>query len=561
LAGGVERRWLSDLAPRPLPDEISSPHSPDSRGFRHARATRQPTDRMTGALPVVAALVPHLAAAQEPAVAGSNAISQAIVAVLLGVLFVGLALEAAHRVVIALGTVAIIWLVTYVTPWPLISFEETGAALDVNVLLLLGAMMAVVGVLKTTGVFEWAVAVLLRRARGQPLVVLTLIVWFTALASAFLDNVTTVIFVTPMALGIARQLTMRPQALILPMVMASNIGGTATLIGDPPNIMIGSGANLSFLDFLADLTTPCLIMVLWLLAYSRHYFREDFHPLASGRQAQIAVPALADPLLARWMGVICTGILAGFLTHHVTGMAPAVPATIGAAAALIVQDRLYLRRLRPSTAERIHGVLVVTERDIEWPTLAFFGFLFIIVGAAVSTGLITRLAEWLQTGISSGSAALGLSPAGTLLFAALLICWTSGIMSALIDNIPFVAVAIPIVARLAGQLPGDTTALWWALSLGACLGGNGSLIGASANVTAIGLAERGGLRISFGAFTRFGGVVAFGTLVVASLFLAMFVHAGQRTTLIAGVLAFALILAGQRLKRSLFRGPATGPGT
>lgn len=496
---------------------------------------------LTGAIPRIAATL------QEGVAVHPSGVAQAIIAIVLVALFVSLALEAAHRVLIALGAVAFIWAVSYITPWPLISFEGTARALDINVLMLLAAMMAVVGVLKTTGVFEWAVARLLRRAGGRPLVVLTLVVWFTAIASAFLDNVTTVIFVTPMALGVARQLKIRPEALILPMVMASNIGGTATLIGDPPNIMIGSGANLSFVDFLLDLTVPCLIMVLWLLFFSRRYFADDFGPRAPGSGARIEVPRLTNPQLARWMAVICAGILAGFLTHHLTGMPPAVPATIGAAAGLIVQDRLYLRQFRPTTSERIHGVLVVTERDIEWPTLAFFGFLFIIVGAAVNTGLIARLAELLQLGINGGASAMGLEANGTLLFAALLICWASGILSALIDNIPFVAVAIPIVSRLAVELPGDTMALWWALSLGACLGGNGSLIGASANVTAVGLAEKGGIRISFGAFTRFGAAVAAGTLLVSSAFLASFIYLGPRATLLGGVATFLLILTVQRV--------------
>jgi Na+/H+ antiporter NhaD/arsenite permease-like protein len=239
------------------------------------------------------------------------------------------------------------------------------------------------------------------------------------------------------------------------------------------------------------------------------------------------------------MLAISAGVLIGFLTHHVTHMPAAVPATVGAAAALIVQDRLYLRDHRPTPAERMHGVLVVTERDIEWPTLAFFGFLFIVVGAAVETGLITTIAGALQQSIASGERLLGLSPQGTLVFAALLICWTSGTLSALIDNIPFVAVSIPIVAQLAGTLPGDTQVLWWALSLGACLGGNGTPIGASANVTTLGLAEKEGVRVTFGAFTRYGTIVAGGTLVIASIFLVLFVYLGRSaaTLAIGGALA------------------------
>jgi Na+/H+ antiporter NhaD/arsenite permease-like protein len=492
-------------------------------------------------------LVPGLAHAQEGGMPSStDPVSQGIVAAILVSVFVLLSLEAAHRVVVVLGAVAVLWLVTYFTPWHLLSFEGTVQALDLNVLVLLASMMAVVGVLKTTGVFEWAVARLLQRSRGQPLVVMALIAWFTAIASAFLDNVTTVIFVTPMALGIARRMKIRPEALLLPMVMALNIGGTATLIGDPPNIMIGSGAHLSFNDFLADLTVPCAIMIFWLLFYSRRYFREDFRGgSGGGAAAEVAVPELVDPLLARWMIGICGLILLGFLTHAVTGMPPAVPATIGAAAALVVQDRLYLRKHRPSAAERLHGILTITEKDIEWPTLSFFGFLFIIVGAAVHTGLIGTVAHGLQWAIASGSAAMGLSPQGTLLFAALLICWASGFFSAIVDNIPFVAVSIPIVAQLATTLTGNPMALWWGLSLGACLGGNGTAIGASANVTTIGLAERGGVRISFGAFTRYGATVAAGTLVIASIYLALFVHLGKLGALLSLGSVLALLLAAE----------------
>ena len=468
---------------------------------------------------------------QAHAASGSTTdpVSQIIVAVLLVGVFVLLTIEAAHRVVVVLGAVALLWLITYFSPYHLLSFEGVAAALDLNVLVLLAGMMAVVGVLKTTGIFEWSVARLLSRAGGRPVLVLGLVIWFTALTSAFLDNVTTVVFMTPMAIGLARQLRLAPAAVLLPMVMASNIGGTATLIGDPPNIMIGSGAGLSFLDFIENLTPPIIVMMFWLEFYSSRHFRRDLNEAREGPPPNVVVPKLADPDLTRWMAVICTGILIGFLTHHVTGMPASVPATIGAAAALIVQDRLYIRRNRPTPSERRHGVLAVTERDIEWPTLAFFGFLFILVGAAVETGLIRSLATALQSGITSGSQSLGLSTAGTLFFAAVTICWVSGVMSALIDNIPFVAVAIPVVAQLTGGLAGETEVLWWALSLGACLGGNATPIGASANVTTVGMAEREGVTITFRAFTRFGVAVAAGTLVISTAWLAIFVFLGKPT--------------------------------
>ena len=299
-------------------------------------------------------------AAQDALASTTDPVSQGIVAAMLLAVFVLLAREAAHRVVVVLGAVAALWLITYFTPYHLLSFEATREALDINVLVLLAAMMAVVGVLKTTGIFEWAVAHLMRRARGRPLAALSLVVWFTALVSAFLDNVTTVIFVTPMVIGLARQLRMPAAAILLPMVMASNIGGTATLIGDPPNIMIGSGAHLAFIDFVRTLTVPCMLMLVWLLVLSRWRFRTDLAASddVMSRSTAVPIPALANPSLARWMLVIAGAVLVGFLTHHVTGMPAAVPATIGAAAALVVQDRLYLRDHRPTPAERMHGVLV-----------------------------------------------------------------------------------------------------------------------------------------------------------------------------------------------------------
>jgi Na+/H+ antiporter NhaD/arsenite permease-like protein len=362
-----------------------------------------------------------------------------------------------------------------------------------------------------------------------------------------------------MVMSMARRMGIRPAALLLPMVMASNIGGTATLIGDPPNIMIGSGAHLSFLDFLEDVTLPCALMILWLEFYARRYYAKDYadaRPVESADGAD-GIPQLTNVALARWMFVICAFILVGFLTHHLTGMPPAVPALIGAAAALVVQDVLYVRAFRPTAHERIHGILHITDKEIEWPTLAFFAFLFIAVGAAVQTGLIETVANTLDRTIEGGRALFGLSPNGTLLFAALVICWVSGFMSSLVDNIPFVAVSIPIIARLAPALQGDSSVLWWALSLGACLGGNGTIIGASANVTAVGLAERDGTRISFGEFARFGAPVAIGTLVISSAYLALHVYLGQTGSLLAMAILFAIFALARLAQRAAPTQPVT----
>jgi len=221
---------------------------------------------------------------------------------------------------------------------------------------------------------------------------------------------------------------------------------------------------------------------------------------------------------------------------------------IGIAAILLAQDYYYLKEHRPTAEERRHGVLAILEKDIEWPTLAFFIFLFVLVGAAVATGLIESLAlalAWIIDRISMG---FSLSPTATLLIAALLILWVSGFLSAVIDNIPYTAVTIPLVASLLGQLKAgpDGQVLWWALALGACLGGNGTLIGASANVTVTGLAEKDGKRISFNEFTAFGARVAGLTLVMSSAYLALWLYIGSTVVNVAG----AVILLGWLAIRS-----------
>ncbi|MFM8909823.1 MAG: SLC13 family permease [Gemmatimonadota bacterium] len=254
-------------------------------------------------------------------------------------------------------------------------------------------------------------------------------------------------------------------------------------------------------------------------------------------------PRITDPLLLRWLGGISAFVLVGFVTHGITHMPAAVPAVIGAAAALIVQDVLYLRQARPTHDERRHGILHIIEREIEWPTLVFFAFLFILVGAAVATGLIDTLASQLQQGIVAGRDAFGLGEAGTLIFAALLVAWVAALLSALMDNIPFVAVSIPIIKALTLVLPGDATVLWWALSLGACLGGNGTPIGASANVTTLGMAEKQGVRVSFGEFTAIGARVGVFTLLVSSVFLVGFVLLGPDRVAEVGAVVLALVAA------------------
>ena len=290
--------------------------------------------------------------------------------------------------------------------------------------------------------------------------------------------------------------------------MASNIGGTATLIGDPPNILIGSGAGLPFMAFIYNLTAPILVMMVALVWFSERYYVNDIGRKSvaradAGSAGDDAIDtSLHNVPLLRGTAVVTGFIFVGFATHTLTGMPAAVPAVIGVSLILILQDYFYLRAHKPTHSERQHGILHIIEKEIEWPTLAFFIFLFIAVGAAVETGLIDSVARGLLLLIHSLQSAFGLSPTGTLLLAALVILWVSGFASALIDNIPYTAVSIPIIAKMTTDLPGETQVLWWALALGACLGGNGTLIGASANVTVVGLAEKEGRRISDRKSTR-----------------------------------------------------------
>ncbi len=486
-----------------------------------------------------------------------DGVSQIIVAMILVAMFTLLAADRVHRVLVPIGGVAVVWLISYFTPFKLISFQSAQQAIDLNVILLLFSMMALVGVLKTTNVFAWGVDRLLERSRGNPSRAARSIIWFTGVLSAILDNVTTVIFAYPMASEMARRLRINGSAFFLPMVMAANVGGTATLIGDPPNVLIGADprTQLSFMDFIIHLTVPCTFMMIVLVWYSRRYYPDDIGRNADSDHADAAQPTGARlqnvPLLRATCWI--TGLIfLGFMTHTVTHMPVAVPAVIGVAAILFAQDYYYLKEHKPTIEERRHGVLDILEKDIEWPTLAFFIFLFVLVGAAVATGLIESMANALAWIIKGTASEFGLSSRARLLVAALLILWVSGFLSAVIDNIPYTAVTIPLVASLLGQLDAgpDGQVLWWALALGACLGGNGTLIGASANVTVTGLAEKDGKRISFNEFTAFGARVAGLTLLMSSVYLVMWLYIGSTVVNVAGALVLLGMFAVMRFIRT-----------
>ena len=406
--------------------------------------------------------------------------------VLLGV-YVLIALEVLHRTLAAMVGGALMLLISYTagTFFPqyfILSFEDAIKAIDMNVIFLLMAMMIIVGVMKKTGVFQWLALKSFEVARGNIFALAAVLMFVTAVTSAFLDNVTTMLLITPVTIEISRALKVNPLSLMLPEVFASNVGGTATLIGDPPNIMIGSYAKLSFLDFAHNLTLICLIGLAVSILYYLWYFKKEYRKAVVGDVKEMAQKLRQDYKITNMkllnMSLIVLGVtIFLFIIHGALHMEPSIAALMGAGA-LLVLSRV--------------NIVEMLEHEIEWPTLIFFMMLFVVVAGAEETGLIQVIADWVAD-VSKGS----------LVIAVIMILWVSAIASAFIDNIPFTATMLPIVAYLNTVIPGaEGGILWWALALGACLGGNGTMIGASANVVTVGLAESMGHHISFMTYMR-----------------------------------------------------------
>jgi Na+/H+ antiporter NhaD/arsenite permease-like protein len=407
--------------------------------------------------------------------------------------YVLIATEWVHRVVVALAGAALMLLFKIVDANDAFHSEELGV--DWNVIFLLFGMMVIVGVLRRTGVFEYLAIWSAKRARGRPFGVLALLVLITAVASALLDNVTTLLLVAPVTVLIAERLGAPVVPFLIAEALASNIGGTATLVGDPPNIIIGSAAGLSYVDFLANLGPIVAVLMVVYLAQARLLFRNGlaFHPervreLLSLDEREALLGGSLLPKALAVLGVVTVA----FVLQGPLGYEPSVVAMLGAGVLLLIAggDRLeYLR-------------------DVEWRTLAFFMGLFIMVGALVKVGVIEALAERLID-----------STEGRLFLATAVLLIASAVLSALVDNIPYVATMVPLVAALVGAFPGETTVLWWALALGADLGGNATSIGASANVVVLGVAERTGHPIRFVEFLRYGLPVAALTVAISLAYL------------------------------------------
>ncbi|MEV6643507.1 ArsB/NhaD family transporter [Amycolatopsis sp. NPDC051371] len=377
------------------------------------------------------------------------------------------------------------------------AFYSHDTGIDWDVVFLLLGMMIIVGVLRRTGVFEYIAIWAAKRAKGSPLRVMLLLSLITAIASAFLDNVTTVLLIAPVTLLVCDRLDIKPTPFLIAEVLASNIGGAATLIGDPPNIIIGSRAGLSFNDFLVNMAPIVAIELVAFTLALRWVFRGSF-AVDPARVADVMRlnerEAIRDRRLLIKCGAVLLGVFVGFVGHSVFHIEPSVVALLGAGILVLIS--------RAEPKDYLAGV--------EWETLLFFAGLFIMIGALVKTGVIGNLAK-LAADATGGNA----------LFAVMLILVVSTLLSGVIDNIPYVATMSPLVLALTQDIPdpAHSEALWWSLALGADFGGNMTAIGASANVVMLGIAARSGSPISFWEFTRKGAQVTLLTVLIAAPYL------------------------------------------
>ncbi|MEV6967886.1 ArsB/NhaD family transporter [Hamadaea sp. NPDC051192] len=403
--------------------------------------------------------------------------------------YVLIATEWVHRVAAALGGAIAMLLIGATNAEE--AFFSPDSGIDWNVIFLLIGMMLIVAVLRRTGLFEYLAIWAVKRARGRPYPVMVILVLITGIASAGLDNVTTVLLVAPVTLFVCDRLGLPAAPFLIAEVMASNIGGTATLIGDPPNIIIASRSGLTFNDFLSVLAPIVLILLVVFLALCRWLFRHAFAADSSRVASVMAMrerEAIRNPRLLAVSLAVLAVVLAAFLLHSMLHLEPSVVAIVGG---LIL---LAASRLDPDEI----------ARDVEWHTLIFFAGLFVMVGALVNTGVVDTVSQAATNAVD-----------GRLWGATMLLLWASAALSAVIDNIPYVATMSPIVADLVhadGTPQGNV--LWWALALGADLGGNATAIGASANVVMLGIAERSGKPISFWQFTKYGLIVTVITVAV-----------------------------------------------
>lgn len=382
--------------------------------------------------------------------------------------------EKVHRAAASLAG-AVILLVTHV-----LTVDSAIEHVDVNTIGVLVGMMLFVAVVKNSGLFEYIAIKSAKLTHGKPWAIMAVFTIITAALSAFLDNVTTVLLVGPMTLAITSILKVNPVPFLLTQILASNMGGTATLIGDPPNIMIGSEAGLGFADFILN-TAPAVVIIMaasllcFYLMFGRKLKVSD-----DAMQAVMELDenrAIKDKSLLIKSVVMIGLVVIGFMFHSSLGMESCTIALLAAVIMMIVGK------------QDVEDVIM----GVEWSTILFFIGLFVVVGGMEETGVIDQLATLL----------IGMT-GGNLVLTMLIILWVSAIVSSFLDNIPFVATLIPMILAIQAESGMDVTPLWWALSLGACLGGNGTLIGASANVVLSGISNKNGYPITFMSYLKVG---------------------------------------------------------
>jgi Na+/H+ antiporter NhaD/arsenite permease-like protein len=391
--------------------------------------------------------------------------------------------ERLNRAIVALlGAVVII-------STGILSQENAIKGIDFNTIGLLTGMMVIVSISRKSGIFEYLAIWAAKLAKGSPAGILALLVVITAVVSALLDNVTTVLLVVPVTLVICNHLKVPPYPFLLSQVIASNIGGTATLIGDPPNIIIGAGANLSFNSFVLNLA-PVIAIILVVHVIAIHLFwGRQLRTTPEARARIMALDeraAITDKVLLIKSLIVISSVLVAFISARFIGLESG---TIGIAGATLM---LLFDNVGKSSEKQTESVTQVFN-EVEWITLFFFIGLFVVVSGVEHTGFLKMLADKLVAATGGDLKSTGVG-----------ILWASAILSSIVDNIPFVATMIPMIKSMAPAFGGaeGLLPLWWALSLGACLGGNGTLVGASANLTVAGIAERNGVPFSFLTYTK-----------------------------------------------------------
>lgn len=366
--------------------------------------------------------------------------------------------------------------------------------IDFNVIFLLVSMMIIVSITTRSGVFNWLANGLLKLTKGHPVKILAALGLFTAFVSAFLDNVTTVILIMPITFAIAKKLDIDPIPFLLTEIFASNIGGTATLIGDPPNIIIGSAGGLTFMDFIKELTPVIIIILLAVVAILSLIFRKKL-VASEDKMKEVAnidnSNSITDKALMLRSTIVLALVIIGFMLHDVIHIETCVAAMAGAAFLLIF--------------EKPNDIL----QEVEWNTIFFFIGLFIIIGGLEASGGIKLMAEWIIK-VTQGSQTA----------TSMIILWASGIISGVIDNIPYTATMAPMLVEIEKVMGADYAyPLWWALSLGACLGGNMTIIGAAANVIVSENAAKEGYPITFMRFLKYGVLVVAISLIISTAYI------------------------------------------